>query len=284
MLSKILVPVRGDGMVGTVLGHAAALARRHKAHVLVVHCRPPPRDLIPHNSLLPSFARQTFLSQAEELADRQEDHLRRSLHVLAAEYGLEEGEPRTGEAATCEFVEEPGKMADVVKHNGRLADLIVVAKPQRERNLGETTLKSAIFGAGRPVMICPGQVQPEDTFGRHVAIGWNGSLPASRAVAMTLDLVSVAKEVTILSGNKGQPHGASTEELVRYYALRGIQSRIVQFESKTPAKALLQKTRECGASLLITGAYSHSQGSDMLFGGNTQVIVDELTLPVVMAH
>ena len=42
------------------------------------------------------------------------------------------------------------------------------------------------------------------------------------------------------------------------------------------AKALLREARECGASLLITGAYSHSQGSDMLFGGNTQVLVDEV--------
>ncbi|ETX16682.1 universal stress protein UspA [Roseivivax halodurans JCM 10272] len=284
MLTNILVPVRGDGMVGTVLGHAAALARHHKAHVMVVHCRPPPRDLIPHTTMLPGFARQTFLSQAEELADRQEDHLRRSLHVLAAEYGLEEGDPRPGQAATCEFIEEPGKMADVVKHNGRLADLIVVAKPQRERNLGETTLKSAIFGSGRPVMVCPGQVQPDAGFGRHVAIGWNGSLPASRAVAMTLDLVSAAETVTILTGNKGQPHGASTEELVKYYALRGVEAAIVPFESRSPAKALLRLAKECGASLLITGAYSHSQGSDMLFGGNTQVLVDELTQPVVMAH
>ena len=61
MLTKILVPVRGDGMTGTVLGHAAALARRHDAHVLVAHCRMRPEDMIPQSGLLPGFARSTAL-------------------------------------------------------------------------------------------------------------------------------------------------------------------------------------------------------------------------------
>jgi hypothetical protein len=39
MLKSILVPVRGDGMVATVLAHAAALALQHDAQVNVVHCR-----------------------------------------------------------------------------------------------------------------------------------------------------------------------------------------------------------------------------------------------------
>ena len=79
-------------------------------------------------------------------------------------------------------------MADVVKHAGRLADLIVLPKPQNERNLGQSSLKSALYGAGRPVLMCPGQREPDETFAQHVAIGWNGSLPASRAVLSTLDM------------------------------------------------------------------------------------------------
>ncbi|MER0238558.1 universal stress protein [Fulvimarina sp. MAC8] len=284
MLSKILVPVRGDGMVATVMGHAAELAKRHKAHVLVVHCRMQPSDLIPQEVLLPRFARQAMVRQASEHADSQEKHLRGVMHRLARDFGLEEGPPRIGEAATCEFVEGSNKMADVIKYNGRLADLIVVAKPQRERNLGQSELKAALYGAGRPVLICPGQLTPDETFARHVAIGWNGSLPASRAVSMTLEIVSQAEKVTILCGNKGEPNGATTEELVAYYALRGIEAQPVRFEAKRAAKALLEKTAETGASLLIAGAYSHSHESEMLFGGNTQVIVDATRMPILMAH
>ncbi|ETX28823.1 universal stress protein [Roseivivax isoporae] len=284
MLSKILVPVRGDGMTGTVLGHAAEVARRHGAHVVVAHCRAQAADLMPFGVPLPAFARETILKQAHELADRQEEHLRRILHQLARDFGLEEGPARPGAAATCEFIEEPGRMADVIKHHGRLSDLVVVAKPDRDRSLGYNSLKAALYGTGRPVLMCPGHGAPPATLGRHVTIGWNGSLEAARAVASTLDIVAAAETVSILAGGKGEPHGATTEELVAYYALRGITAGIVHFEARNPGAALLGKTGEIGGDLLIMGAYSHSEERESLFGGNTRTVVDDAEIPVVLVH
>ncbi|MEM6374518.1 MAG: universal stress protein [Pseudomonadota bacterium] len=283
MIKSILVPVRGDGMVATVLAHAAKLAQRHEAQVNVVHCRAQPKDLIPQGIPLNDFARKVMLEQAGELANRQEDHLRKILHRLASDFGLSEDASAEGKA-TCTFAEEQGRMADVVKHAGRLSDLIVLPKPQRERNLGQSSLKSALYGAGRPVLICPGQLQPDDTFANHVAVGWNGSLPAARAVASSLDIVDRAEKVSILTGGKIEPHVPTAEELQEYYALRGIAANIVAFDGKDPASALLSTCTQIGASLLITGAYSHSHESEMLFGGNTERIVDDTELPVLMAH
>ncbi len=284
MLSKILVPVRGDGMVGTVVGHAAELAKRHGAHVVVAHCRAQAADMLPFGVPLPKFARETFVQQAQELADRQEEHVRKILHRLAGDLGLEESAPRPGETGTCEFVEENARMADVIKHNGRLADLIVVAKPDRDRNLGYNSLKAGLYDTGRPVLMCPGHGVPAPGLGRHVAIGWNGSVEAARAVALTLDLMAAAEEVTILAGGKGEPHGASTEELEDYYRLRGIKATTRQFESRNPGAALLEQTAGIGADLLVMGAYSHSHERETLFGGNTQTVVDRAEVPVVLVH
>jgi len=284
MLSKILVPVRGDGMVETVLGHAAALAKRHKAHVVVAHCRSLTDDLMPYGVRLPAFARNTMLEQARQLADQQEQEVREELHRLAGILDLEETDRPGGGSASIAFVEEYGRMADVIKHNGRLADLIVVAKPDRDRNLGTNSLKSGLFRTGRPVLMCPprGEVPPE--FGAHIAVAWNGSLEAARAVALTLDLVVAAESVTILSGGKGEPHGATAEELVEYYRLRGIEATIHRFEDRNPGTALLNKTVTLGASLLVMGAYGHSHERETLFGGNTQAVVDEAEIPVVLVH
>lgn len=283
MLKSILVPVRGDGMVATVLSHAAELAKQHGAQVNVVHCRAQPKDLVLQGIPLNGFARKVMLEQAVELANRQEDHLRGILHRLARDFGLKEGDREDG-LATCTFTEQPGRMADVVRHAGRLSDLIVLPKPQRETNLGQSSLKLALYGAGRPVLICPGQLHPDATFAQHVAVGWNGSLPATRAVASSLDIVHAAKRVSILAGGKMQPHGPSSEELSAYYALRGITAEIVQFDGKDPATALLATCGEIEASLLVTGAYSHSHESEMLLGGNTQRIIDKAQMPVLMAH
>lgn len=283
MLKSILVPVRGDGMVATVLAHAAALALQHDAQVNVVHCRVQPQDMIPQGIALNDFARKVMMEQAVELANRQEDHLRGILHRLAREFGLKEGDREDG-TAVCAFTEEPGRMADVVKHAGRLSDLIVLPKPLRENNLGLSTLKAALYVAGRPVLICPQDRRPDASFAQHVAVGWNGSLPAARAVASSLDIVHSAKRVSILTGGKLQSHGPTAEELAAYYALRGITAEIVHFEGKDPATELLATTKRIGASLLVIGAYSHSHETEMLFGGNTQRIVDSTDMPILMAH
>lgn len=284
MLARILVPVRGDGMGKTTLAHAAALAHRHSAHIVVAHCRARPDDMIPYSTVLPSFARETIVSQAAELADQEEKALRESLHELAGTLDLGETGKPDGSRATVEFVEESGRMAEVVKHNGRLADLIVVPKPDRDRNLGTNALKSALFQTGRPVLMCPKAEAVDPDFGARIAVGWNGSLEAARTVAITLDLVAAANHVTILAGGRGEPHGATTEELVDYYRLRGVNAEVSRFDARKPGLALLEKTRESGAGLLLMGAYGHSHERETIFGGNTQVVVDKAEIPVVMAH
>ncbi|KQB96044.1 universal stress protein UspA [Loktanella sp. 1ANDIMAR09] len=283
MIKSILVPVRGDGMVATVLAHAAELARQHQAQVNVVHCRAQAKDLMPTGIPLNDFARKVMMEQAVELANRQEDHLRGILHRLAREFGLSENGGDDG-TVICTFTEKNGRMADVVKHAGRLSDLIVLPKPQRERNLGQSSLKAALYGAGRPVLICPGQLQPDETFTQHVAIGWNGSLPAARAVASSLDIIHAAQKVSILTGGKPQSQGPGVDDLIDYYALRGITAEIVRFEGKDPATELLKTSKKIGASLLVIGAYSHSHETEMLFGGNTERIVDKTDMPILMAH
>ena len=284
MLRKILVPVRGDGMIETVLGHATALARHHGAHIVVAHCRKRGEDMRNYSRALPAFARSTFIEQAETLADQEEQAVREQLHAFALSLDIEETDtPEPGKTSIA-FVEETGTMADIIKHNGRLADLVVVAKPNRDLNIGTNALKSALYDTGSPVLMCPGKGAVAPDFGARIAIAWNGSLEASRAVAMTQDLARAAKAVTILTGGKEEPHGATAEELVEYFRMRGISADIHRFEARKPGAMLLDKTAEVGANLLVMGAYGHNHEHETLFGGNTQAIVDKAKIPVVLVH
>ena len=122
---------------------AAELAKKHGAKVNVVHCRAGAGDLMPQGMPLNDFARKVMMEQASELANQQENHLRGILHRLAREYGLND-DPEASGGVHCTFAEVEGRMADVVKLAGRLSDIIVLPKPQRERNLGQSSLKSAL--------------------------------------------------------------------------------------------------------------------------------------------
>ena len=81
-----------------------------------------------------------------------------------------------------------------------------------------------------------------------------------------------------------QSHGPEVDALVAYYAFRGVAADVAPFEGKDPANGLLDTCKDIGASLLIIGAYSHSHETEMLFGGNTERIIDRTEMPILMAH
>ena len=283
-IRAITLPVRGDGKGNNVLAHAAVLARRFGAHVTVLHCRPRPADLMPYGVPIPGFMREQILGSASKLADEEERTLHAEFLDLVARMGLVNGVAQPG-VASASWREASGKQIDVLKLHGRLADLIMVPKPDRDRNLGANTLKSALFAGGRPVMMCPPRDGVPETLGERVAIGWNGSVEASRAAALTMPMIESAGEVTVLTAGE-EVHGATAEDFIASLALRGVEGRLVQFTARggSVGRDLLHHAAQAGADTLIMGAYGDSHERETVFGGNTQAVVDHATMPVVLVH
>ena len=285
-IAKILVPIRGDGKGEAVLAHAAAIARRHKAHIEAVHCRARPKDLIPYGVVVPKALREQIESQAVTLANAEEASLQQKFQDLLGRLGLELVEsgvpPRDRPSAS--WHEEQGKQVDVIKRRGRLADLVAVAKPDRDRNLGMNSLKVALFNTGRPVLLCPPGTEVPAELGSRIAIAWNGSTEAARAVALNLPLIQAAQEVVVLDGAMGE-EGTSGGAFMDYLALRGLAARCEPISGGSrPGRVILEAAGAAGADLLLMGAYSRSREQETVFGGATQHVVDEARMPVVMVH
>lgn len=285
MIRKILVPVRGDGKGDNVLRHAMALGQRFEAHIEVVHCRPRPDDLLPFGVPIPSFLKDQVAAQAREVADQEEAKLIAEFKALVAASAFTEADAPVAGAPTIAWVEEQGKQVDVIKSHGRLCDVIAVAKPDRDRNLGTNTLKAALFHVGRPVLMCPPAEAPPPRLGDKVAIAWNGSREATRAAAMTLHLMQSASEVAILTvgTDAGGPQGA--EAFQAYLASHNVTAQIRRSEAVGGVgETLLTEANTVGADMLIMGAYGDSHERETLFGGNTQTIVDTARMPVALVH
>ena len=286
MIRKILVPVRGDGKGDNVLAHAAVLARRFDAHLQVTHCRARPEDLLPFGVPFPAFLKAQLADSAKKLAEFEEEGLVQELRKLASELGLVFADNANDEAGvTVSWTEEQGKQPDVIKHHGRLADVIAVAQPDRAQNIGFNTLKAALFLTGRPVMMCPPAETAPETLGANVSVAWNGSLEASRAVSLTEEILVKADKVTILRTGELEPHGATSNDLVAYLGDRGVAADVHRFSADGRiGEALLDESHKLGADLMIMGAYGDSHEREVLLGGNTQTVVDTSTMPVVFVH
>lgn len=278
-----MMPVRGDGKGPVLFAHAAALAKRFGAHIQVVHCHPKVEDMMPFGVVVPGFLRTQIEEATKRSADTQEDFLHEKFSADAIKHGVSEQAAEL-EKPTAKFYEYQGKQVDAVRHYGRLADLICVAKPSKEEDLGLNTLKSALFSSGRPVLVCPHTDQVAPDIGKHVAIGWNGSLEASRAAAMAMPLIENAEQVTILAGGE-LDHAASAEEFNDYLGRRGVDAKIVRFDIDTNVgRQLLEECSEIGADMLVMGAYHESYERETLLGGNSATVVAEAKIPVVMVH
>lgn len=282
-LHTIMLPVRGDGKGRNVLAHATVLARRFGAHVRIVHCHPTPDDMMPYGVVMPSVLRKQIEEAAGRNADVTRTQLATEFQTLAEEFGLKDADPQPG-TATARFIEYEGKQVDAVRHYGRVADLICVPQPEGAK-LGANTLKSALFSSGRPVMMCPDTDSANDRLGTHVAIAWNGSIEASRAVGLAMPIIASAESVTIMSSGSTD-HPASSDELQRYLESKGISSAIRRFEARGSivGDQLLAEARSAGADMLVMGAYHESYERETIFGGNSQVVVAKADLPVVLVH
>lgn len=285
-VAKILVPVRGDGKGEAVLEHAIAIARSFDAHVETLYCRAASRDMLPYGVVVPHFLREQIEQSMDSVAEGEEARMHALFDDLAARSGVEvvardRVPPR--DRVSLGWREAEGRQADLLAVHGRLADLIAVPRPDHASNLGFNTLYSALMQTGRPVMMCPDHV-PRGPLPGHLAIAWNGSTEAARAIGLGADLVSRADRVTVLTAG-ATPRAATAEALIEYLAVRGVRAAFRQLkEGGEPGAALLAGAEEVGADLLLMGAYSHSRGRESLFGGVSQHVVDHAELPVVMVH
>lgn len=284
-LRSILVPVRGDGKGEGVLDHALSLARRHNAHIEVLHCRPRPGDMIPTGILVPDSVRDVIRTSAKTIADEEEARIRKLFEEYCAKRGIAvvNGAPWPQDKVSATWREATGKQAQVIGVRGRVADLIVVAQPDRDLNLGLNTLQAALMESGKLVLMCP--PKPVDNVGARIAIAWNGSGEAARAMTAALPILRKADAVTILA-TTDRELPVSAEDAETYLDSHGVNCSVQGFKrgSESVPRLLLESARKAGADCLLMGAYGHSREMEMILGGVTQFMVDRSDLPILFMH
>ena len=146
--------------------------------------------------------------------------------------------------------------------------------------------EALIFGAARPVILFPeaGAVGKIDK----VAIAWDGSRSAARAVADAAPLLLQAAAVTVLTVIDEKPlkEMDAGERMASLLRKRGLNARALSIKSADlPIGMTLQNSAiEAKAGLLVMGGYAHSRLRDFVLGGATASVLDELRLPVLFSH
>ncbi len=120
-------------------------------------------------------------------------------------------------------------------------------------------------------------------------VGWNESLEALRAVRAAMPLLTQADTVHVVVIDP-PTHGPSRSDpggmLSQYLARHGVSAEIDVLSKTLPrvSDVLTRHATDMDADLLVMGAYGHSRFREAVFGGATRNMLEQATIPVLMAH
>lgn len=278
----ILVPVHGSPSGRVVLKTALQVAREHDAHIDAVHVRPDPRVGVP---LVGEGMSAGMVEELIDLAEKETAVRAREARALFDEVQAAERLPLTadpaGPAPSLAYAEADGREEEEIARRGRVHDLIVLARPSQRADTDATVIfNAALFETGRPVLVAPIR---EGAIGRRVAIAWNGSAEAARAVASAMDFLRRADSVEAVAADPDRASGVTLDELVTYLGWHGIAVHQHSLgEAGHSGEAVAKAVG--AADLVVMGAYSHSRLRQLILGGVTRYMLEHAPSALLMAH
>jgi nucleotide-binding universal stress UspA family protein len=280
----ILVPLDESSEAAAPLEVAFRLAETFGSHVTALHVRPDPAQLIPMVGEGMSGAMvEEMLGMAEQRSGERAADIRAIYDAVRINHPLPEASAPPTEGATCRWLELTGREEEQVAWHGRLNDLIVMARSAESDGGPSATLNAALMDSGKPLLLAP--PAGAETIAQHVAIAWNGSAEAARAVAYAMPLLASARSVTILTAAEGNQGGTAGQELVQSLAWHGITAQSHAIAPGSHAgPALLGECQAVGADLLVMGAYTHSRLRQLILGGVTRHVLAHAQVPVLLCH
>jgi nucleotide-binding universal stress UspA family protein len=178
-----------------------------------------------------------------------------------------------------------GAALDTAAGEARYFDLAVL--PWSGETLsGQDLSEAVVFGSGRPAILVPPSAAPVRI--DHIAIAWDGSRFAARALNDALPYLAEGGRVSVLTVKDEKPlnradlAGALATSLER----RGYKASPLNIVlgKKNIGAALQDAALSEGANLLAMGGFGHSRMRDFVLGGATKGILGDLRLPILLSH
>ena len=283
----VLAPIGAPEIGLSILQTSLYLARAFEAHIDVLHVRPDPRGLVPYTGEgMDGSMIEEIMDVTEREGGERETRSREIFDKFAADNGLRVAdEPKKGSGVSISWQSIVGREDEVVATRGRVYDIVAVGRPVKDAALpSPITLEAALLDTGRPILVAPPVAG--DSFGKSIAIAWEGSPEAARAIADAIPLLEKAEKVTVLSAKAAQVSPIDADDLRHRLAWHGVACEIQSFEAAASelGAAFLEQSAKAGADLLIKGAYSQSRLRQLILGGRTRHILAHAEIPVLLSH
>lgn len=285
-IRTIVAAVSGGAARAGTIDLACQLARRFKAHLEGFHVRPDPRAVLAAvgDIMSPGSAALVDTVMEEAAAHAAETHA--LFDEIVGRHGIPHRSVASlaGSGPSASWREATGSAATEVARYGRFFDMVVLGRSDRVVHEPHSdTIEAVLADTGRPVVLAP--VEPPAGIGYVVAVAWNGSPQAVRALASALPFLTVATAVTLMTA--GDDDTAGSVAAIDYLAWHGINAELLHLPAahgRQLGRMLLAAAVEAKADLMVMGAYGHAPWREQLFGGATRAALATMPLPLLLMH
>jgi nucleotide-binding universal stress UspA family protein len=285
-MKRVLVPLLGQSGDRSALDAAAAFLKGHGGHIEARLYRRNPKDVMPIvGEGFSATAIEQVMEAAEAAAKEQDTSVKATFDSWQNATGVEIGAAKPGgSVVTADLDSVIGPILNTFTKRGRLADLIVFARPMSQGQPDrESLLEAAMMDTGKPVLLVPDD--GTTTAGKTVIVAWNGSKEAARAVSVAMPVLVRAESVTVLNVKDGDV-AVDPQELADVLKLNGVNATatVADMAKAGVANTLEAEAAKIKADLVVIGAYSHSRMREFILGGVTDDMLNEILLPVLLVH
>lgn len=285
MFKFLLVPASSHPSDLPVFRVALSIARLFASHIRFLHVCADLDEVIISLARTANGPLMDSLDRYVGPGDRALAEAQEAFRAFCAEERLAGPDTAGEREASAELKIEAGIEPLRFAEYGRAADLLVVGRVREHESVAKAILDSAILETGRPVLLVP---ETTEGLALHtVAIAWNDSVQAARAVASALPLIEKAGRVLVLT--VAHPEGSSERSAELLLDSLRRHNRTASFMRLTPdtrstAEIILEAARAEQVDVLVMGAYGHAQLREMMLGSVTQHVLRTAGMPVLLAH
>lgn len=271
-LKSIVVVACGDASDVEAIDAAGTLAKRFSAEVGVIPAFPDPAaDFVYYGAALQSGAEagERILASERVAQERLESLVRDAAARHGAAFGVEKRSLMPAVA---------------LAPAATLADLVIFAGAAARAALGPLFAET-LLSTRAPVLLSKGA----PFSGGPVAIAWDGSTQAARAMRAAMPLLQAAKGVLLLRNVDDESEEADAsgpEQMRKYLTLHGVKDVALRdVRGARVAESLLSAARADNCEILVAGAYGRPRLFEVVLGGTTRALVHAPGGPnILLAH
>ncbi len=179
--------------------------------------------------------------------------------------------------------EAPGRFAEFA----RAFDLAVVPQAEPESGaIDDLIAQAALFQSGHPILVVPYTQTVPFKLDR-IAVLWDGSAPATRAIVGAMPFLHRAKAIDLVSimGERDLRQEIGGADMRKHLSRHGLNVEPKRLQMMNDITAtILNYAAESAPDLLVMGGYGHTRFREFVLGGATRGILEGMTVPTLMSH